>query len=233
MKKKYVIMGLAATIAIALFAQMQINAMKSASEDENIANENGFMNKMMNHWRDRTINHWRNRERAMNNYLNITRIEGILESIDGKYYVNDVEIYFGDDFFLASTSRSDYDMDGVYETVMEEINGLVGSEVIINGLLEENIIYASHINGMWLRRPCYNELVELEGILEEINGSYYIDDIKLMIKQGFSKSDIDRDGTLERMYDELNGLVGEEIRIDGILKDSGIAVMHINGIWAR
>lgn len=169
----------------------------------------------------------------MNNYLNMTKEEGIIEYIDGKYYINGIEIYFGEDFFLNTTSRSDYDMDGTYEKVIDEINGLVGSKVIINGLLEDNIIYASHINGIWLRMPCHNEFVELQGLLEKINGSYYINGFQLMIKQGFSKSDIDRDGSIERMYDELNGLVGEEIKIDGLLKENRIVVMHINGIWAR
>ena len=233
MNKKYVAVALVATIAIAVLAQAQISAMKNgANETENNASDGkGFYRKIMNQWRER--NRERLREREINNYLNITREEGILEYIDGKYYVNGVEIYFGDEHFLNTISRSDYDMDGVYETVMEEIKGLIGSSVIINGLLEDNILYASHINGIWLRQPCYNEFAELQGVLEEINGSYYIDGIKLIIKQGFSKSDIDRDGSLERMYEELNGLVGKEVKIDGWLKDDSIIVMHINGIWAR
>lgn len=248
MNKKYVVIALVATIAIAVLAQAEISAMKKSA---NVANGNGFYReKMTNCWRNRdrwmeqemnnfsdeTMNCWRNRERIRErelNYLNTTREEGTLEYIDGKYYVNGIEIYFGNEFFLATTSRSDYDMDGSYETVKEEISGLVGSNVIINGLLENGILYASHINGIWLRPPCYNEFTELQGVLEKINGSYYINGIKLIIKQGFSKSDIDRDGSLERMYEELNGLVGKEVKIDGLLKDDSIVVMHINGIWAR
>jgi len=74
---------------------------------------------------------------------------------------------------------------------------------------------------------------KIEGILEYTNGSYYINDTKLIIKRGFSKSDIDRDGSLERMDDEMKGLLGEEIRIDGFFKDGRLVVLHINGIWAR
>jgi len=35
------------------------------------------------------------------------------------------------------------------------------------------------------------------------------------------------------MYEELNGLVGREITVDGFLNEKGFVVMHINGIWAR
>lgn len=234
MNKKYVALALVATIAIAVLAQAQISAMKGSNENNNGNDFSGY--RFRNRVRERVIEMARNHNRARimaENYLNLTREEGILEYIDGKYYVNGMEIYFGDEHFLNTNSRSDYDMDGTYETVMEEINGLVGSNVIINGLLEDNILYASHINRIWLRQPCYNEFVELQGVLEEMNGSYYINGIRLMIKQGFSKSDIDRDGSLERMYEELNGLVGKEVKIDGWLKDDSIVVMHINGIWAR
>jgi hypothetical protein len=77
------------------------------------------------------------------------------------------------------------------------------------------------------------ELVEMNGVLEYINGSYYINDTQLIIKHGLSKSDIDGDGSLEAMYEELNGLLGKEITVDGFMNEKGFVVMHINGIWAR
>ena len=77
------------------------------------------------------------------------------------------------------------------------------------------------------------EIAEINGVLELIDGKYYVNSTQLIIKKGFSKSDIDRDGSLERMWEELNGLVGQEIKVDGFMKGDKIVVLHINGIWAR
>lgn len=167
------------------------------------------------------------------NLLNMTRMEGILEYINGSYYINSIELYLGNEWFLNSISKSDYDMDGNYEYVWQELQGLVNKSIVVNGLIKNNILYVSHINGIWYRMPRRAEIAEINGLLECIDGKYFVNGIHLIIKKGYSKSDIDRDGSLEKMWEELNGLVGQQIKVDGFMKNGEIIVFHINGIWAR
>ncbi len=229
MKKLYIALALAGIIAFAVLAE---------------AGENGIgvkdkIGKLFRHrWHHRcegsneSKNMWHHD--AWRNMLNYTRIEGVLEYQDGVYVVNGVELYVGNEVFLNSIARSDFDRDGEYEYVWQELEGLIGTEVVVNGVLRDGTLYVSHINGIWFRMPrALPELVEMNGVLEYINESYYINDTQLIIKHGLSKSDIDGDGSLETMYEELNGLVGKEITVDGFVNEKGFVVMHINGIWAR
>jgi hypothetical protein len=167
------------------------------------------------------------------NYLNITRLEGILGYENGTYIVATTALYLGNEWFLDSLAKSDYDGDGTYEYIWQELEGLLGVSIIANGVLEDEVLYASHINGIYLRAPNQADISELEGLLEYSNGSYFVEGTELAVKlRGYSKSDIDGDGTLERMIGELDGLVGEEITADGTLTDDErLFVAHINGIW--
>jgi len=164
------------------------------------------------------------------NLLNMDREEGVLSYEYGKFYVDDVAIYFGDAWWLNHTIKSDYDGDGEYETVWNELLGLVGSNVTVNGRLVNETLVASHINGMFLRIPVMAEFVELNGTIEEINGSFYIDGYKILLPRRMARSDYDGDGMLERMYNEIRGLIGKVVTIDGYVFHGNIKPMHINGI---
>ena len=230
--------GLAALIGMVALVEAGVNGMDSGKD----GNEpfHGKWSRMKqaihNRWHSphgkngRWNNAW---EHAARNMLNVTRLEGVLENINGTYYVEGTPLYLGNEMFLNTLARSDYDGDEKYEQVYQEIEGLEGSNVVVNGVLRNGTLYVSHINGIWLRMPRSVEISEVEGILENINGSYFVDDYKIIIKRGFSRSDIDGDGSLERMYDELAGLEGSNITVDGVIHDGYITVMHINGIWAR
>ncbi|KAA0000382.1 MAG: hypothetical protein FE047_01610 [Thermoplasmata archaeon] len=221
MKKKYIALALVGVIACAVL--VEVNGIGIEDGKEFGRKLGKWFHKMMQERRHHVIE----------NYLNTTRIEGILEYIDGVYYIEGTPLYLGNDWFMDTIARSDYDGDGEYEYVWQELEDLVGSEIVVNGVLRNGTLCVSHINGIWLRMPRMAEITEIEGILEKINGSYYVNDVQLIIKRGFSKSDIDRDGALERMTEELNSLVGSTVSIDGILNNGRMVVMHINGIWAR
>ena len=131
-------------------------------------------------------------------------------------------------------AQSDYDRDGTYEYIWQELEGLRDTEVVVNGVLENSTLYVTHINGIWLRNPILVEITEIQGYLVYDNetGSYFVDDTEILLKkQGFSRSDIDGDGSLEHLWEEVNGLVGEIITVDGTLLDQALVVEHINGIW--
>ena len=173
---------------------------------------------------------------AQDNYLNITRLEGVLayDNGTGTYLIDTTVFYLGNEWFLETLAKSDYDSDGTYEYIWQELEGLIGSEMVVNGVLEGDTLYVSHINGIWLTTPRQTDIMELEGILESINGSYFVDGTKLSItKRGMSQSDIDGDGALEPINEELYGLLGENITVDGTTVEGGMVVIHINGIWTR
>jgi hypothetical protein len=196
--------------------------------------------RVQNRMQDRVMQHRQHQMQRgahmAENYLNLTRLEGVLvyDNDTESYMIDNSVLYLGDEYFLASLAQSDYDQDGSYEYVWEELQGLIGSDIVVNGLLENDTLYVSHINGIWLRVPREVTLMELDGILEYRNGSYVIDGVILLFpKHGMSRSDIDGDGSLERLKDELDGLVGEQISVDGASVDKGIVVAHVNGISVR
>jgi hypothetical protein len=79
-------------------------------------------------------------------------------------------------------------------------------------------------------------LITLSGILTYDGTNFFIDDTELhfgpmwYITSAESAIDYDQDGTLEIIYDELQGLVGTEITIKGHEQsDQWVSVFTING----
>jgi hypothetical protein len=220
-----------------------------------MSSHNGFSgNEIMNGWqtdnqmnngqRDRMQFHGKMMDQQRNcppgtrfngdNYLNITRLEGALEYNDGRYLVDTTVLYLGNEFFLENLAQSDYDQDGTYEYIWQELDGLLNTPVVVNGIIENNTLYVTHINGIWLRMPTFDDITEIQGelVYDNETGSYFVDAKEIAIKKrGFSRSDIDGDGSLESLGNEVNGLVGQTITVDGILVDEILLVVHINGIW--
>lgn len=179
-------------------------------------------------------NEWCTKDYLTKNYLNITRLEGILAYNNGTFMVDTTVLYFGNELFLKGLAKSDYDGDGIYEYVWQELEGLIGTELVVNGILDGDTLYVSHINGIYLTMPKQTDITELEGILERTNGSFFVNGTQLLItKRGISMSDIDGDDMLEPLAEELNGLLGENVSVDGTTIEGGLIVIHINGIWAR
>jgi len=179
------------------------------------------------------------REDAMKN---MTEVSGILSYENGTYYVGSQAVSFGPEWFLENmTARSDYDMDGGYETMKEELEGLEGTEVTIMGIMKDDIVNAFYINGIWYRNPVRmpQEISEITGILEYTNGSYKIGNQTIffgparMLFNKVARSDYDRDGQMESMYYELQGLLGKEVTLDGFYKGDVFVPAHIDGMWYR
>ncbi len=239
MKKYVMAAGLAAVVAIAALASAGVGitgwTFSNGDAGSGHHGQNGeHHNKAMWH---RAMERMKSRNKmvnagryAMRNLLNLDRVEGTLSYNDGEYYIGDTAIYFGDDWFMQHVIRSDYDGDGNYELVADELQGLIGKNVTINGIYENGTLIASHIDGMWLRMPVMAEFVEVTGELEKINGTYFIAGYKLIIPNRYARSDYDGDGVLERMRGELDGLVGENITIDGYIHNENLKPLHINGI---
>ena len=225
--KRYVAAGLlVAIIAVAAMAGAGIG-IKNVFDGENV---HGGANKWQARMHEMAEAKMKARRGIYRDLLNLDREEGMLSYEEGMFYVDGIEIYFGDAWWLNHTIRSDYDGDGEYETVWNELLGLVGSNVTVNGRLVNETLVASHINGMFLRIPFKTEFMVLNGVIEQVNGTFYIDGYKIILPRRMARSDYDGDGLLERMHVELQGLAGSVATIDGYAFNGKIRPLHINGI---
>lgn len=86
---------------------------------------------------------------------NLTEITGVLV-YDGKdFFINDTELHFGPFWFInISESSEDYDGDGEIEVIFDELLGLVGSQVTVEGHNQSSgWMSVFTINGMTYRDP--------------------------------------------------------------------------------
>jgi hypothetical protein len=87
--------------------------------------------------------------------VNLTTITGELTYDGINFYIDDVELHFGPTWFIASAESSvDYDSDGELELVYDEIQGLVGTEITVEGHLQSSgWMSVFTINGEVYREP--------------------------------------------------------------------------------
>ena len=87
--------------------------------------------------------------------VNLTTVTGILSYDGTNFYIDDVELHFGPDWFIESAeSNIDYDGDGDLELVYDELQGLIGSEVTVEGHLQSSgWMSVFTINGEIYREP--------------------------------------------------------------------------------
>jgi len=85
----------------------------------------------------------------------LTEITGIFEYDDVNFFIGDVELHFGPNWYITSAiSIEDYDGDGENELVIDELLGLVGTEVTFEGHLQsDDWMSVFTINGMVYREP--------------------------------------------------------------------------------
>ena len=234
------------TIAIAAVGVVGLLVMSTAlattASNGNGTGDSGHFQWAKHMWNKFMYRHHERVQARENAMENMTEVSGILSYENGTYYVSSQAVSFGPEWFVENvTARSDYDRDGTYETMKEELEGLKGTEVTIMGVMKNDTINAFYINGIWYRNPVKmpQEISEITGILEYINGSYKIG--KQIIFFGpartlfnkVARSDYDRDGQIESMYYELQGLLGKEVTLDGFYKGDAFVPFHIDGMWYR
>jgi hypothetical protein len=86
---------------------------------------------------------------------NLTEITGTLEYDGQNFIIDTMELHFGPNWYINSAVASyDYDEDGEEEIIFEELQGLVGTEVKIEGHVQsDNWISVFTINGLVYREP--------------------------------------------------------------------------------
>ena len=71
--------------------------------------------------------------------VDLTTITGVLTYDGTNFYIDDVELHFGPTWFIESAeSNVDYDGDGVLELVYDELQGIIGSEVTVEGHMQSS-----------------------------------------------------------------------------------------------
>ena len=71
--------------------------------------------------------------------VNLTTITGILTFDGTNFFIDDVELHFGPTWFIESAeSNFDYDGDGNKELVYEELQGLVDTEITVEGHMQSS-----------------------------------------------------------------------------------------------
>jgi hypothetical protein len=85
----------------------------------------------------------------------LEEITGILTYDGVTFYLDDIEVHFGPIWFITSAeSAVDYDHDGVKETVFDELQGLVGTTVTLEGHFQsDSWMSVFTINGEIYREP--------------------------------------------------------------------------------
>jgi len=82
-------------------------------------------------------------------------IEGTLTFDGTNFYIGEVELHFGPIWYITTAISSyDYDGDGTEETIYDELQGLVGSQITVEGHMQsDNWLSVFSINGITYREP--------------------------------------------------------------------------------
>jgi hypothetical protein len=86
---------------------------------------------------------------------NMTELTGVLSYSSCRFTIDGVTLHLGPHWYLITTqSIYDYDGDGNLETIFEELQGLIGTTVTVEGHLQyDNWISVFYINGHLYREP--------------------------------------------------------------------------------
>ncbi|MGB6679788.1 MAG: hypothetical protein WBF08_00510 [Candidatus Bathyarchaeia archaeon] len=86
---------------------------------------------------------------------NMTELTGVLSYSSGRFTIDGVTLHLGPHWYLTTAqSIYDYDGDGNLETIFEELQGLIGTTVTVEGHLQyDNWLSVFYINGYLYREP--------------------------------------------------------------------------------
>jgi hypothetical protein len=108
---------------------------------------NGLMQRFMNQIRD-TLG-------VCQGGVSLETLSGVLTFDGTNFFIGDVELHFGPTWYITSAiSAVDYDKDGELELIIDELKGLVGTEITIEGHYQsDNWISVFIINDETYREP--------------------------------------------------------------------------------
>ena len=84
----------------------------------------------------------------------ISTLHGTLQKNGSRFYIDTIELSFGPIWYTKYTIKNDYDLDSKYETFYQELNGLVGTNITVEGHYQsEYWITVFSINNITYREP--------------------------------------------------------------------------------
>ena len=139
--------------AMLLFGAIEVSAQgfqyngEKNTDDDPLPNGNGLMQRLRNRICDMLG--------ICQGGVNLTTLTGILTYDGTNFYIDDVELHFGPTWFvITAESNIDFDNDGELELVIDELLGLVDSEVTVEGHLQSSgWMSVFTINGETYREP--------------------------------------------------------------------------------
>jgi hypothetical protein len=149
MKNKIAIFTIAALLLFTgvATAATQYQAREKTSQEQPLPSGNYLRQRFMNQIRD-TLG-------ICKGGCNLTTLTGIMTYDGVNFYIETVELHFGPTWYITSAmSAVDYDQDGQIELVIDELLGLVGTEVTVEGHYQSDTwMSVFTINGEIYREP--------------------------------------------------------------------------------
>jgi hypothetical protein len=153
MKGKIIIFAIAALL---LFTGVVSAAEQQASQNlcqtekiqyQPLPNENGLLQRIRNRIRDMLG--------MCQGGANLTELTGIMTYDGTNFFIEPVELHFGPVWYITSAmSAVDYDQDGELELIIDELLGLVDTQVTVEGHYQsDNWMSVFTINGEVYREP--------------------------------------------------------------------------------
>lgn len=143
-------------ISLALVCLLLIGTVEVFAQNQNSSgNENIIPLPDGNNWMQRLRNRICDMLGICQGGVNLSTITGILTFDGTNYFIDTVELHFGPTWFIDSAdSNVDYDNDGDKEIVNDELQGLIGTEITVEGHMQSSgWMSVFTINGDIYREP--------------------------------------------------------------------------------
>jgi len=145
MKKK--IIGLSFCMLFLLSGVVAATVENKDNELQPLPGGNGVMQQIMNRIRDMLG--------ICQGGCNLTELTGIMTYDGTNFFITTVELHFGPNWYITSAiSAVDYDNDGTFELIIDELLGLVDTTVTVEGHYQSgDWMSVFTINGEIYREP--------------------------------------------------------------------------------
>jgi hypothetical protein len=145
MKGKIIVVAIATLFLIG--GVVAVTAEKAGDNNQPLPGGNGLMQQIMNRIRDMLG--------ACQGGCNLSELTGIMTYDGSNFYIELVELHFGPNWYITSAiSAVDFDSDGEYELIIDELFGLVNTTVAVEGHYQaQDWMSVFTINGEVYREP--------------------------------------------------------------------------------
>jgi hypothetical protein len=141
------ILGITLATLFLISGVVAVTAENSDDDVQTLPSGNGVMQQIMNRIRDMLG--------ICQGGCNLSELTGIMTYDGTTFYISPVELHFGPNWYINSAiSAVDYDNDGTFELIIDELQGLVDTTVTVEGHYQaQDWMSVFTINGEVYREP--------------------------------------------------------------------------------